>query len=928
MNKLRLFYIYKFESARLKEYNYNITITSVEARQNGELVSVGDSQVLRTIRKIQKTNFTNEKIDSLKEQKNKLKNSKNNMKNTEILLDIQEKIDNLLFIPEYISVVINSKSDYRTMIKNKLIINGEKFVRLICGAGHARKNTVIFCAEKIAEKLKETLRNGINPKFQIARSKYNAYFGLYSSATHIVSNPRVCVIPDYNIKATHKVDWVEEGFNNDTVVEKDVKLELNLFDGMGIMSPDLAKKWAEELGINDYIPSAFCLRNGFIKGMCCVFDFHAFGEKIAEKYNIVNDVWEKPISDIRNYDLILTESQFKLWSAYKNYKEYEDNCKENDLFWGVSRVSPKVEKKYSTTNYQFVQSINLSDDSDIKNLCKPTVDWIEDILGVDIMKSILFLSGNSIEDMVDGDILDIKKINNDMVKALILNNNIINDPYIKNKIYQYIKRKIKDSYIAKLIIPSNFQVMISDPYALCEYIFGFSIVKGLLQDKQHYSAYWSNQNINKVVGMRSPLTWRSEVNILNLQKNDETDEWYKHLDSGIIYNIHGVDTMLAADSDFDYDLVMTTNSNEFINNSYGGLPITYKKNTTKKGKINEDTLFLSDLYSFNSQIGMVTNYSTTMYCMLSEYEEDSDEYKELIQRLKICRKEQGSQIDKAKGILVKDFPINWVREQKILDTDSEEIIEKKEFENKLVIKKKPYFMRWLYKNYNKTYQKFENNANTYCEVNFRCDFKQLKDKNFKTEKEQQYLDKHLSSLPLNESDCQMNRLSKYMESIKYNFDILVNRSDKFDYTILTDKNIKVLENDLYKKVENIYHSFVANKHLHASISENDNLEAKDKYDDISYGRYEEMLDSYQKKLRWVGNNVSLITNIAVDICYRKYPKSNKDFVWKLCTSGLMKNIYNNRQKNIYIPIKDENGDITYLYENYKMNEVKLLEDTQ
>ena len=90
--------------------------------------------------------------------------------------------------------------------------------------------------------------------------------------------------------------------------------------------------------------------------------------------------------------------------------------------------------------------------------------------------------------------------------------------------------------------------MISEPYSLCEHIYGLPI-KGLLNEFEHYSQYWNKRNINTVVAMRAPLTWRSEVNTLHLQNNDKVNEWYKYLYSGVVYNVWGVDTMIAADSD-------------------------------------------------------------------------------------------------------------------------------------------------------------------------------------------------------------------------------------------------------------------------------------------------------------------------------------------------------------------------------------------
>ena len=52
MQKLQQFYVLKFNSGRLKKDNYDININIKTARKNGELIALGDNQVLRSIRKI------------------------------------------------------------------------------------------------------------------------------------------------------------------------------------------------------------------------------------------------------------------------------------------------------------------------------------------------------------------------------------------------------------------------------------------------------------------------------------------------------------------------------------------------------------------------------------------------------------------------------------------------------------------------------------------------------------------------------------------------------------------------------------------------------------------------------------------------------------------------------------------------------------
>lgn len=76
-------------------------------------------------------------------------------------------------------------------------------------------------------------------------------------------------------------------------------------------------------------------------------------------------------------------------------------------------------------------------------------------------------------------------------------------------------------------------------------------VKGLLNEGEEYSQYWNKRNVDKVVALRAPLTYRSEVVKLELKNNEKIDEWYKYLYSGIIYNVWGTTCMCHADSDKD-----------------------------------------------------------------------------------------------------------------------------------------------------------------------------------------------------------------------------------------------------------------------------------------------------------------------------------------------------------------------------------------
>ena len=198
--------------------------------------------------------------------------------------------------------------------------------------------------------------------------------------------------------------------------------------------------------------------------------------------------------DSKDYDIFLTTSQLKLWKNYKSLEEFTKNCEDNNLSWGVCHVAPQRNNNYCLTNYQYLQTLDM-EDKDIEELCKFNVDWFEDILGADAIKTALYLLGKGVEK-----IENIDDIHNPIVKAILLNNTLAKDTYIQTKIMNSIRKKIQHSYAGKVLVQGGYQTMLADPFSLCQNIFGEKPedCTGLLNEGEHYSAYWNSKNVTSV----------------------------------------------------------------------------------------------------------------------------------------------------------------------------------------------------------------------------------------------------------------------------------------------------------------------------------------------------------------------------------------------------------------------------------------------
>lgn len=545
--------ILKIHSARLKDQNYDFHVSFHEAKLSGEIVNLANNQILRTICMIQNRIIDFDKIEQLYQKREKIQSLPYSKENIKSLSEIQNQIDTELFIPEYITVVIDHKSHYEYIYHNGVIINDKQYKRFSCSAGQARKSNVILMDTDILEEVRDILNNNRNMQKAFSPSKFNAYFGLYGSATKLVSEPKFIVVKDFENLHKVKVNYVTETDwkEDDVIEEKEIELKFNRTDGMGLISPRLSKKWAEELGL-DYIPSQWCVRQSFIKGMLCTFPIHEFCEEINQGNYIVDtiytDVSGNPIkADLRDYDVILSESQFKLWDSYNNIDSYINAYHKNHLYWGVTQYTPKEPNHILNLNYQFIQTLDLND-SDVEELCSDFIQWIRGVSFDNYAYMLLFLTGVGMTQKSAFEFM--RSSNAYWIKSLMVYPEMMNDRFVREKIKDLVRTKMKNACLGEIFTNGNFQVLVSDPYGFMQHVCGLPVT-GLLKEGETYSNYWNELGVTEVDSMRSPLTYRSEHIKLKLRRDELTEKWYRYCKLGIILNYYGHEAMMAAGADFD-----------------------------------------------------------------------------------------------------------------------------------------------------------------------------------------------------------------------------------------------------------------------------------------------------------------------------------------------------------------------------------------
>ena len=167
-----------------------------------------------------------------------------------------------------------------------------------------------------------------------------------------VREPRVCVIKDFDTMIPNqKLNWINKGKDGNTVTQIYKDIKLNSADGQGLISPEMARYWAEDMHLN-YVPCSFVVRTAFVKGNLVTFDFKEYAREngittIKDRYGT-----EYNINDI---DVLLSESQFKMAKYYSSWEGYLSYHHSYHLKWGVARYNKQYDDEYVLTNYQYIQ---------------------------------------------------------------------------------------------------------------------------------------------------------------------------------------------------------------------------------------------------------------------------------------------------------------------------------------------------------------------------------------------------------------------------------------------------------------------------------------------------------------------------------------------------------------------------------------------
>lgn len=874
--------------------------------KGGELISLADSTTLRFIDEFNKIVDNEEQIKTIR--KNIKRARKNN--NKQELKRLYQELNSIQFKPDYMCLIIDEVSDYWKAYKNGFKINGIKYSRLLGTTGGVKGETIVFTSKRLKEQLRYRIDNGRNKDVPMIPAKFGAYEALSCSSSVAVSHPnKILVVKDLEHDIFDDVIILDDSGEGEPKIEykNNEKIHKNASDGFGMMMPWRAARWALDLGLN-YIPSGLNSRAyAFEKGMLVTYDFIDFGRK--HNTYITHDAWGKEV-DISDYDVVMTTSMMKLWDSYSSYDDYMENCLKNNYKFCISKVCPDELDNERDLNYQFIQSYRLTDE-EISELIKPTIDEIYDVLGIDYRKTILFLKGIGLSDN------SVNIYETDFVSAIMIDKNMINDPYVKSRIHYMIKKRINEAKTGVVKVKGNFQVACGDPYALCQHIFGLNIT-GLLKKGEFYSKYWLDKNVEEVVCFRAPMTCHNNIRKLKIANSNDANYWFRWIKTMLIFNAWDTAADAMNGEDYDADQNFTTNNSVLLKNTRNLRTIMCVQKKAPKRVFTENDLVQANIDSFGDEIGMYTNGITEQFDIQSQYEVDSKEHDILEYRIMCGQLFQQNAIDKTKGIISKGRPAEWFeyKANKIKDTDSSEEKLRKELNKKIVADRKPYFMRYIYPQLMKSYNDYIENANQKCICEFKLTFQELKDKPNKTTQEYEFLEYFEKRMPVSNYNCIVNKICRIIENEFDGFLSTINTDSIFDYTILkSDTNYA--DSD-YKKIEKIYRRYCDSVQKYQQQSKRERLDK----DDIADGR-KLLITAFKQECNEICTDYNMLTNIVLDLCYKT--NKSKQFVWDICGDLIINNLLRKNDYIIWYPEESTDGDIEFGGKKFSMKNKRLEE---
>lgn len=886
-------------------------------KNKNDIVALNDSQILRWICELNGNEDLDQKVSKVK-QKIKIAKKEPKSKNTKVKIQqLYEELYSLQYQKDYFCMIMNSEKDY-DKANQGFRINGIKYCRLLGTNGGIKKSTITYVSDDVYEEIVKRMDNGRNKNKPIIPAKLEAYQALICSGSIPITKPRMIIVDDCNVSFKEDVIKISDECPGEPQLtyEKDYMIDYCDSDGYGFMSPQYSCRVNADLYGEEFLDtpiSGINTRYAWTKGMLFTFDFIEFARLINHENYSIKDAWGA-IRDIRDYDVVLTTSMVKLWDSYDSLEHFIECCDENKYQFSVAKSTPHELENVRNSNYQFLQTYDLNEE-ELYKICEPTINEIKDVLVGDWRKTVVFLKGM----MLNSDNIDY--VDNDFIKAIMIDHRLLDDPFIVRKIHGMIRKRIEMAAKGSIKTNGNFAIVSGDLYSLAQSMFGLPVT-GLLKAGEVYHKYWIDRNVDEIALFRAPMTCHNNIRRRKVVHNEEMDFWYQYNTTGIILNSWDTTCDALNGADKDSDTFFTTDNKIIVEKTLNSQTIECMQRKADKIIPTEEDIVRANKLAFGDEIGTTTNRITAMIERQALFSPDSEEYKVLDYRIKCGQHFQQNSIDKAKGIIAKPMPKYWY-DKAACNKLPENTAEEKSFKDlclRIAAENKPYFMKYVYPDLLAKYNKYLKDTNSKCIREFKMTIIDLMKKPNKTIPEKDFLEYYKKLMPVGDAPCTVNRICWLFEDTFKSFLSEHFKHKEFDYSILKS-GVEYSKND-YRKIEKLKSEYDDSVKYYQQLANKQRLDK----DEVTINR-NMMLLKFKSKCEEICPNDKELCDIVIDLCYSS--TKSKQFAWDICGDTIIENLLEQNNNTISYPVlATKNGEFEFGGEQFVIQQKIYKEDDE
>ena len=511
-------------------------------------------------------------------------------------------------------------------------VNYKKFVAFDKSNSMARACVISFIAEEIKAAVDKRLLLGIDLSgVDVVLSKYYAYRGLYLSAARRVDSfaedenaldlneETVIVLPAFRTQIIQDVFTAKRKENFwEPFKEEGAILNLNSFDGEGLISPSYATRINEQLNFR-WRAHSFQIRLPFTKGVLHETDFIKF---FTEEFNCKREL---PVKDIFGIErnllrakIILTESMFKCadwikkWSARPSdpMKYFFEKMRLYDHALWICSTDANLSNTGSVSlNYQFLSTLAITPE-DFESFIDEQISLIKNVpQSLSNIFKVALRKGIDAENL-DGELNfsdDNISLRDKCLKILSKNDAFLRDPKIRAIVDGTQRDLEKELCLGKFEVQGEVRFLSCD---LLEFL--LRIAENCELDTENFrkqtllseSFYMPEQKLSMkpdkyYAFLRSPHLSRNEQCLLRpfFKRGNLYDKYFSHLTGAVMVSCKSSVPAALGGADFDGDLIKVISDKRIVDAIKRGAYV-------QDGKIFKRALPKN---TFSNQVGSVSN---------------------------------------------------------------------------------------------------------------------------------------------------------------------------------------------------------------------------------------------------------------------------------------------------------------------------------